>query len=122
MTGRNHTTNGMATITEAASGFPSSNWHIPVECATIYQASRPRVSMLGADPVVPGAFADIGRHDGITPGARRAHRPARRPLFYANAELVRDAIEQAVGSARPWYSSWTATTTSTSPAPSSSAS
>src|SRR3954471_5492368 len=29
MTGRNHTTNGMATITEAASGFPSSNGHIP---------------------------------------------------------------------------------------------
>ena len=35
MTGRNHTTNGMATITEAASGFPSSNGHIPFECATI---------------------------------------------------------------------------------------
>jgi hypothetical protein len=27
MTGRNHTTNGMATITEAASGFPSSKGH-----------------------------------------------------------------------------------------------
>jgi arylsulfatase A-like enzyme len=35
MTGRNHTTNGMATITEAASGYPSSNGHIPFECATI---------------------------------------------------------------------------------------
>jgi arylsulfatase len=35
MTGRNHTTNGMATITEAASGFPSSNGHIPFECATL---------------------------------------------------------------------------------------
>jgi len=35
MTGRNHTTNGMATITDAASGFPSSNGHIPFECATI---------------------------------------------------------------------------------------
>ncbi|HYX57461.1 MAG TPA: arylsulfatase, partial [Streptosporangiaceae bacterium] len=35
MTGRNHTTNGMAVITEAASGFPSSNGHIPFECATI---------------------------------------------------------------------------------------
>ena len=29
MTGRNHTTNGMATITEAASGFPSSNGQSP---------------------------------------------------------------------------------------------
>ena len=35
MTGRNHTTNGMGTITEAASGFPSSNGHIPHECGTI---------------------------------------------------------------------------------------
>jgi arylsulfatase len=35
MTGRNHTTNGMGTITEAASGFPSQNGHIPHECATI---------------------------------------------------------------------------------------
>jgi arylsulfatase len=35
LTGRNHTTNGMATITEAASGFPSSNGHIPFECGTL---------------------------------------------------------------------------------------
>ncbi len=35
MTGRNHTTNGMATITEAASGFPSSNGHIPFESGTV---------------------------------------------------------------------------------------
>jgi arylsulfatase len=35
MTGRNHTTNGMATITEAASGYPSSNGHIPFECGTL---------------------------------------------------------------------------------------
>jgi arylsulfatase len=35
MTGRNHTTNGMGTITEAASGFPSQNGHIPFECGTI---------------------------------------------------------------------------------------
>lgn len=35
MTGRNHSTNGMATITEAASGYPCSNGHIPFECGTI---------------------------------------------------------------------------------------
>jgi arylsulfatase len=35
MTGRNHTTNGMAVITEAASGFPGLNGHIPFECGTI---------------------------------------------------------------------------------------
>ncbi|MDI9915029.1 arylsulfatase [Rhodococcus sp. IEGM 1379] len=35
LTGRNHTTNGMACISEAANGFPSSNGHIPPECATL---------------------------------------------------------------------------------------
>ena len=35
LTGRNHTTNGMACISEASSGFPNANAHIPLECATI---------------------------------------------------------------------------------------
>jgi arylsulfatase len=35
LTGRNHTTNGMACIAEATSGFPNANGHIPFECATI---------------------------------------------------------------------------------------
>jgi arylsulfatase len=35
LTGRNHTTNGMACIAEATTGFPNSNGHIPFECATI---------------------------------------------------------------------------------------
>jgi arylsulfatase A-like enzyme len=33
LTGRNHTTNGMACIAEASSGFPNANGHIPLECA-----------------------------------------------------------------------------------------
>ena len=35
LTGRNHTTNGMACIAEATTGYPNSNGHIPFECATI---------------------------------------------------------------------------------------
>src|SRR5436189_6178476 len=35
LTGRNHTTNSMANITEAASGFPNASGHIPGECAMI---------------------------------------------------------------------------------------
>jgi arylsulfatase len=35
LTGRNHTVNGMACITEGAGGFPNGNAHIPPECATI---------------------------------------------------------------------------------------
>ncbi len=35
LTGRNHTTNGMACITEAASGFPNASGHIPGQSALI---------------------------------------------------------------------------------------
>lgn len=35
LTGRNHTTNGMACIAEATTGFPNSNGHSPFESATI---------------------------------------------------------------------------------------
>jgi arylsulfatase A-like enzyme len=35
LTGRNHTTNGMACITEASAGFPNMNGHIPFECSTL---------------------------------------------------------------------------------------
>jgi arylsulfatase A-like enzyme len=35
MTGRNHTTNSMASITEAAAGFPNSSGHIPFECGNV---------------------------------------------------------------------------------------
>ncbi|WP_278262466.1 arylsulfatase [Nocardia sp. AG03] len=35
LTGRNHTTNGMACISEAAVGFPNANGHIPAACATL---------------------------------------------------------------------------------------
>jgi CBS domain-containing protein len=68
----------------------------------VYQASRPRVSMLGADPRVTGVFADLSRHPGIVPvpGVLIVRPDA--PLLYANAEMVRDAIENAVvSSAEP---------------------
>jgi arylsulfatase len=35
LTGRNHTTNSMGSITEAAAGFPNSSGHIPFECGNI---------------------------------------------------------------------------------------
>jgi arylsulfatase len=35
LTGRNHTTNGMACITEASDGYPNMNGHIPHECGTL---------------------------------------------------------------------------------------
>lgn len=35
LNGRNHTTNSMASITEAAAGFPNSSGHIPFECGNV---------------------------------------------------------------------------------------
>ena len=35
LNGRNHTTNGMAGITELTDGYPNANGHIPFECANI---------------------------------------------------------------------------------------
>lgn len=59
----------------------------------IGRASRPKVSVLGASPELPGAYVDIDRH----PGARTTDgvlvvRPDA-PMFYANAQAVRDAID-----------------------------
>ncbi len=35
LTGRNHTTNSMGSITEAAAGFPNSSGHVPFECGNL---------------------------------------------------------------------------------------
>jgi arylsulfatase A-like enzyme len=40
LTGRNHTLNGMASITEAAIGFPGANGHVPPQCATMADILR----------------------------------------------------------------------------------
>ncbi len=65
----------------------------------IYRASRPRLSQLGADPVVSGAFEDVERHPDATaiPGVLIVRPGA--PLFYANAQTVRDNIDAMVTSA-----------------------
>jgi arylsulfatase A-like enzyme len=42
LTGRNHTTNGMACIAEATTGFPNGNGHIPFECATVAEVLSER--------------------------------------------------------------------------------
>ncbi|MEK6248642.1 MAG: sulfatase-like hydrolase/transferase, partial [Planctomycetales bacterium] len=56
LTGRNHHLNGMAGITEVATGFPGSNGHIPKQCATIgqlLQDSGYSTYWLGKDHNVP---------------------------------------------------------------------
>ena len=62
----------------------------------IYRSSRPQISILGADRSMPGAFEDIRRQpDAVpVPGVLIVRPDA--TLFYANAQLVRDAVEHAV--------------------------
>jgi high affinity sulfate transporter 1 len=65
----------------------------------IARASRPRVSVLGEDPALPGAYVDVDRHPGAraTEGVLVVKSDA--PIFYANAQGVRDSIEDLVGNA-----------------------
>jgi sulfate permease, SulP family len=64
----------------------------------VYRASRPAFSVLGADPVTPGAYEDIERHPGArpTPGVLIIRPDA--PLFYANAQPFRDTVTEQVRS------------------------
>ncbi len=65
----------------------------------IARASRPRVSVLGENPAVPGTYLDVQRH----PEARATDGvlvvKADAPIFYANAQAVRDSIDDLVGKA-----------------------
>jgi len=63
------------------------------------RASRPRISVLGADPKVPGGYEDAKRHAGVepVPGVLLVRPDA--PMFYANAEEVRDDTEALLDSA-----------------------
>jgi sulfate permease, SulP family len=65
----------------------------------IARASRPRVSVLGENPALPGSYMDLDRH----PEARATEGvlvvKADAPIFYANAQSVRDSIDDLVGTA-----------------------
>jgi sulfate permease, SulP family len=62
----------------------------------VYRASQPHVSLLGADPADPRAYVDVHRHPGAQPVPGIVVVRPDAPLFYANAQGVRDAIEAAL--------------------------
>jgi sulfate permease, SulP family len=66
-----------------------------------FVASRPVFSLLGTHPTVPGGYEDVRRHHGArpVPGVLIVRPDA--PLFYANAQPVRDTVTELVRSARP---------------------
>jgi high affinity sulfate transporter 1 len=67
----------------------------------VYRASRPVFSVLGRHPDVPGAYEDIRRHKRARPldGVLIVRPDA--PLFYANAQPLRDTVSHLARSAAP---------------------
>jgi arylsulfatase A-like enzyme len=73
LTGRNHHLNGMAAITEAASGFPGSNCRLPAECATVGQILQDN----GYSTFWLGKDHNVAEQD-VASGADRSNWPLQR--------------------------------------------
>lgn len=74
---------------------------IGVVCCTllvVYRASRIPVSVLGADPEVPGAYVDIQRHPEAQPIPGLLILRPDGPLFYVNSQSIQDIVESLVAS------------------------
>ena len=67
----------------------------------IGRASRPKVSVLGRDPDAPGGYGDVDRHPGLLQVDGVLIMRPEAPLFYANAQAVRDAIDAAADATEP---------------------
>ncbi len=67
----------------------------------VFQASRPSFSVLGIDPSVPGAYEDIRRHPEARPISGVMIVRPDGPLFYANAQTLRDTVREMAESSDP---------------------
>ena len=67
----------------------------------VYRASRPHLSVLGALPDAPGAYADVERYPDAVPIPGILIVRPNAPLFYANAQAVQDGIRALVAQSRP---------------------
>jgi MFS superfamily sulfate permease-like transporter len=65
----------------------------------VYHASRPHVAVLGRVPGLTGAYGDLAYHHEYEPTDGLMLVRLEAPLFYANANLVRDRIKWLVGDA-----------------------
>src|SRR3954447_11552481 len=65
----------------------------------VYHASRPHLAVLGLAPGTTGAYGDLQYHREYKPTDGLMLLRLEAPLFYANAELVRDRIKALVGGA-----------------------
>lgn len=67
----------------------------------IYQSSRPHLSSLGRDPSTPGHFSDLTRHPENEPVPGLLILRLDAPIYYANAQTVRDKIIKLLDEAEP---------------------
>jgi sulfate permease, SulP family len=67
----------------------------------VYRASRPRFSVMGSDPLLPGAYEDVERHPNARPIPGVLVVRPDMPLFYANAQALRDTVTEMVRRSRP---------------------
>lgn len=66
----------------------------------VYRASRPRFSVMGTDRDAPRVFEDVGRHPSAEAIAGILIIRPDAPLFYANAQVIRDTVEEMVAAAK----------------------
>ena len=64
-----------------------------------YHASRPYFSVMGSRRGVPGAYEDVRRHADAQPAPGVLIVRPDAPLFYANAQPLRDTVTELAGSA-----------------------
>jgi high affinity sulfate transporter 1 len=67
----------------------------------LYHSSRPHVAVLGRIPGIPGAYSDLHRHpeNTIIPGVFIVRLDG--PMYYANAQTVREQIKALIAIAQP---------------------
>jgi high affinity sulfate transporter 1 len=67
----------------------------------LYKSSRPHLSSLGRVPGIPGAYSDLKRHpeNDAVPGVLILRLDE--PLYYANAQTVRDRIKALIAETQP---------------------
>ena len=66
-----------------------------------FRSSRPHLAGLGAVPGVPGAFLDRERHDEVLPVPGLLIVRLAAPMYFANAQSVRDALSELLDTAQP---------------------
>ena len=63
----------------------------------VYRASRPVFSVMGASRDAPGGYEDVRRHPTARPAPGVLVIRPDAPLFYANAQPLRDAVQDLIG-------------------------